>query len=111
MADYSYKKIALGFLILGLVLVIFPPIIRTVIGVREVILYLRITGTIMVAMSAGAIFARRKGVKDKIPPWLLFILATLIGSLFLANTIIREVGNAMRGNGIYQNITSQTEQK
>ena len=108
MADYSYKKIALGFLILGLALVIVPPIVRSAIGVREVILYFRITGTMMVAMSAGAILASRKGVKDKVPTWLLFIFTTLIGSLFLANTVIREIGNAIRGDGIYQDVVNQT---
>lgn len=98
-------------MIIGVLLVVFTPAFRYTIGIRETVLYIRIVGIIMVAITSGVLLATRKVEKDRVPSWVCFLLVVLLGSLFLANTVIREVSNAIKGRGIYRDLASQSYQE
>lgn len=107
------KKLGIILLVIGVSLVLLTPIIaiQLNIGSPFAVLFLRVTGTMIAAISGGVVLVYRKDSgKYGIPSWLSLLLFIILGGLFLANTTIRTITEMAKNEGVYK-VIDQNYQK
>ena len=107
------KKLGTILLVIGISLVVLTPIIAIQLNIVSpfTVLFIRVTGAMILALSAGVVLAYRKDSgKYGIPPWLSLTVFIILGGLFLANTTIRTVIEMVNNKGVYK-VIDQNYQK